>query len=519
DQQSAALRQLGVDAWTAVVDVAAADKLAYQVWLGEAADSGQLAAASAQAAKLAPGAAVQPVDAAASYLLKRDDVTASMASGPETAIAHYTFNPAGSKLLAVPKDGGIAIAEKSGRRYRGSIELSVYNNKLAVVNELPFEQYLVSVVGAEMSPAWPAEALKAQAVTARSFALSLGNKYAIANVSDSTADQVYYGIDKEDAKVAAAVSATAGELLTANGALITPFFYSNGGGMTGDPVEVWGQPNANLKATASPDDGASKNKPIWYNVLLPSGVTGYVRQDFITDTGEKNGAGLPVVTVKGNSVNVRAAPYVDDTANGAIGSVNQGSKLVALGKTTESNEYAWIRGPYKADALLKEINLTITNPLTGKLESLEVSKRGPSGRATELTANGKPIAVAKSDQYRTALFDAPSTRFEIEQTGRYTVWGAGGQTASLSETSKPMYAASSFNGSAAPVAGTSSMVAIGAAGAVRAITKDTQFRLTGYGFGHGLGMSQWGARGLAEQGYDYKRILQHYYLGITIGKE
>jgi stage II sporulation protein D len=88
----------------------------------------------------------------------------------------------------------------------------------------------------------------------------------------------------------------------------------------------------------------------------------------------------------------------------------------------------------------------------------------------------------------------------------------------LPETKGTLYALGASS-AAASQAGDRTMIVVAGGGAVRAVTPDMQFRLIGSGFGHGLGMSQWGARGLAEQGYDYKRILQHYYKGITIGKE
>lgn len=511
-QQAAALGLQGLDAWVAIAE--AAEKPSYQVWVGEAADAAQLNAVRTQAAQLAPGLALQPVDAAAPYLLKRDDVTAAASSAP---LSHYMFNPASQKVWVAPKDGTMAVAEKSGRQYRGNFELSQSNGRLAVVNELPFEQYLVSVVGAEMSPSWPAEALKAQAVSARTFALSLGMKYGIAHVSDSSNDQVYYGIQKEDDRVTAAVTATAGEVITVAGEVVSPYFYANGGGQTGDPVEVWGQAIPYLRTTPSPDEGAQQNKPMWFNVALPSGTVGYIREDFLVENGERNKAGLPLVAVKGTGVNVRPAPYADDAGNGSLATVNQGDKLVSLGKVVESNDFAWVRGPYTADALAKELNASVANAVSGKLETLEVSKRGPSGRAVELAANGRPFPVTKPDQYRAALFGAPSTRFEIEETGRYTVRGANGQTRSLPETKGTLYALGASS-AAVPVAG-STMIVMGGGGSVRALTKEPQFRLIGNGSGHGLGMSQWGARGLAEQGYDYKRILQTYYTGITITKE
>ncbi|PYI53309.1 SpoIID/LytB domain-containing protein [Paenibacillus flagellatus] len=509
-QQADALRLKGVDAW--VVATEAAGQLAFAVWIGEAADAEQASAAKAQAEKLVPGLALLPVDAAAPYLLQREDVT-----GPTAAVTHYAFNPNEQKVWISPKDGVTAVAEKGGRQYRGNLELSRHNGKLAVVNELPFEQYLVSVVGGEMSDGWPAEALKAQAVSARTFALAQGLKYQIAHVSDSTADQAYYGVEEEGRNVSAAVAATAGEVLTANGQLITPFFYSNGGGMTGDPVEVWGQPIPYLKATASPDEGAQAGKPQWYKVAMANGTVGYVRSDLVTDSGTTNAAGLKVVTVKGTGVSIRPAPYVDNANNAAIATVNAGERLVALGTTPESNAYGWVRGPYKADVLLKELNGALASPIAGPLSTLAVSKRGPSGRAVELEANGRPVPVAKPDQYRGALFDAPSTRFEIEETGRYTVLGANGQTRSLPESAGALYAVGA-SGTASALA-KPGMIVLGGGGAVRDITKDPQFRLVGKGYGHGLGMSQWGARGLAEAGTDYKGILHHYYTGVTIAKD
>ncbi len=67
---------------------------------------------------------------------------------------------------------------------------------LALVNEVPMEQYLYGVVGSELSSGWPTEALKAQAVAARTFAIKQGNKYEIAQVTDTTLDQAYYGYAK-----------------------------------------------------------------------------------------------------------------------------------------------------------------------------------------------------------------------------------------------------------------------------------------------------------------------------------
>ncbi|MNI98448.1 Amidase enhancer precursor [compost metagenome] len=56
-------------------------------------------------------------------------------------------------------------------------------------------------------------------------------------------------------------------------------------------------------------------------------------------------------------------------------------------------------------------------------------------------------------------------------------------------------------------------------GKVSYATSETQYTIKGNGYGHGLGMSQWGARGWADLGYDYKKILSYYYEGVTLTKE
>ncbi|MCK9912312.1 SpoIID/LytB domain-containing protein, partial [Microbacteriaceae bacterium K1510] len=83
------------------------------------------------------------------------------------------------------------VEEREQRKYRGTIELSSYKSHLAVINELPLEQYLYGVVGSEMVAGWPLEALKTQAVLSRTRAVNQGNKYGIANLSDTVLEQAY----------------------------------------------------------------------------------------------------------------------------------------------------------------------------------------------------------------------------------------------------------------------------------------------------------------------------------------
>ena len=504
--QAVALSQAGFDADVALTEAG------YAVFVGEAADNAALQALKAQIAAALPTVALAPVDAAQSYVLKRSELDAGgeNAGGP---LAAFAFG-GGAKLWAAAADaqGGITVRERFDRAYRGGIELSLFNGKLAVINELPLEQYLVSVLGSEMSKEWPLEALKAQAVAARTFALKQGVKYQIAHVTDTTTDQAYKGLAGEFAAAQQAVQATQGEVIVDKNGLINPLYYSNAGGMTAAPTEVWGNEVAYLKSQKSPDEGAQAGKKAWYRIVLPNGNTGYIHSDYARATGQKNPAGLPYYESTATGVSVRPAPYVDNATNPAAFKVDIGDRFVVIDQEVESNAYSWVRGPYGAAKLKEKLGAAYTG---GALNRLEVSKRGPSGRALEVTANGQPLKAAYPDSLRTLLGGLPSTRFDIEETGRYTILGAGGATRSQTPASQPVVVAGSGG---AGKQTDEQLFMMNAQGKVRMATRDTQFIFKGTGYGHGLGMSQWGAKGYAEQGYDYQKILLAYYTGVSIQK-
>lgn len=130
----------------------------------------------------------------------------------------------------------------NGKPYRGVIDISPSDKGLLVVNELQLEDYLVGLINCEISSAWPIEAVKAQAVIARTYALNRkeARKNAFYHLESSVIDQVYDGCLIEDSRARRAVSETAGEVLTYNGAIIQAFYHSNCGGKTEAAENVWG---------------------------------------------------------------------------------------------------------------------------------------------------------------------------------------------------------------------------------------------------------------------------------------
>lgn len=135
-----------------------------------------------------------------------------------------------------------SVVRINGRGYRGVIELHPFDKGILVVNELPLEEYLVGLINCEISSLWPAEAVKAQAVIARSYAIYQkdSRRGALYHLESSVMDQVYNGADIEDSRAARAVRETAGEVLVHASSVIQAFYHANCGGHTEAAGNVWG---------------------------------------------------------------------------------------------------------------------------------------------------------------------------------------------------------------------------------------------------------------------------------------
>ena len=127
--------------------------------------------------------------------------------------------------------------------YRGDLVLSVKDGAIQPVMTLPLETYLAGVVPYEMSDSFPVEALKAQAVCARTYALNKMNASSEWDVVDNTNDQVFRGTPDKSENASRAVAETAGLVLTWNGKLITAWYSASNGGQTELPGNIWGGDN------------------------------------------------------------------------------------------------------------------------------------------------------------------------------------------------------------------------------------------------------------------------------------
>ncbi len=140
------------------------------------------------------------------------------------------------KFVVKSSDGrGIWVGQK---RYSGILNLLVLDSEILVINILEIEKYLTSVVGSEMPAKWPLEALKAQAIASRTYALKQKGNL-IYDIDSTQKNQVYNGLESRTYKTVRAVRSTRSLVLTYKNKLINALFHSSSGGMTENSQDVW----------------------------------------------------------------------------------------------------------------------------------------------------------------------------------------------------------------------------------------------------------------------------------------
>jgi stage II sporulation protein D len=208
---------------------------------------------------------------------------------------------------------GASPLRLGSRPYRGQLQVLVAGGTLRAVNHVALEPYLYGVVPSEMPRAWLPEALKAQAVAARSYALAVRKTGSWFDLYPDTRSQVYLGIAGEAPTTTAAVQATAGQVVLNQGRVATTYFFSSSGGRTASAPEVWptSPPTSYLVSVEDPYDVISPHHrwgpfvvtaPRLRRVLgargrltdlrLETGPTGRVQKvTAVTSSGESNVTG------------------------------------------------------------------------------------------------------------------------------------------------------------------------------------------------------------------------------------
>ena len=338
------------------------------------------------------------------------------------------------------------------RRYRGELQISGRGGQLRVVNALGIETYLASVVGSEMPHAWPLAALQAQAVAARTYALQQRNRGGGWNVKASEASQVYLGVEAETPSTRQAVATTRSLVLVHGGKLIDAVFHSSSGGVTEASGMVWRHQLPYLVSVPDHDQHSPMHR--WQERFDPEGL-----RQRLPETG-----GIDAVEV--------------------------------LSRTTSGRvRHARLRGP-RGTLLLNGSELRRRLGLKSTLVDFEMVQ------ATALLEPPPPLEAKPAS----GLSRLERITASIARSGRTASWAT--------STGRAAYRGAPPGGSSTAFVAPRPRL-LGGLGQ-RQPVQGLQLLVKGQGYGHGVGMSQWGAHGLAEQGADFRTILRHYYRGAEV---
>ena len=341
------------------------------------------------------------------------------------------------------------------RRYRGELRVLIRANRLKVVNHLEIEKYLVSVVGSEMPKSWPMAALKAQAVAARTYALQQLGKKDFHDINSTEASQVYLGIEAETKRTKNAVESTRSLVMTYRGRLINAVFHSSSGGATEASGAVW-------------------RRQLPYLVSVPDHDQHNPYYDW---------------KVKFNSTQLRVAfPEIGGVQSIEVLRISP-TKRVLLARIYGRRGDLELTGKDLRSRLGLKSTLAKFEMTSDKSSSNKQSAKSSPSVAIQTL---KPLKNENSPNY--------------DRINWY-LGGRDSDSFTQSLTSPPPLPPPLPLLNSVPIPPS-----------LPPLPKKNTLLVQGSGSGHGVGMSQWGAHGLAEKGVDFRRILIHYYKGVEIRK-
>ena len=328
----------------------------------------------------------------------------------------------------------------TGTQYRSSFNVVKSGTNVQVVNRLDLENYLKGVIPNESYASWHQEALKAQAVVARSYTLS---KAGI--LSSTTKDQMYKGYTSEHKNTNLAVEATDGLVVKYNGKLVQAYYFAASGGKTANIGEVWNSPQ--VPQFVSVDDSIEKSPYANWTVNIPA---------------------LNILTKFGFSPSDTLLD-VKLTKGGSNGEVTAVTAITSSGEKTISGN----------ESVMRNLFLDSKNaPL--KSSWFDISFDKPTG-IIELAIQG--ITSSTPVESLTNMSVQTATGIVTIPNGPVNI-----------QTNEGIFSS------------------MGSAAGIQSVT------VNGKGYGHRIGMSQWGAKARADAGWTYENILKHYYQGVTISK-
>ena len=347
-------------------------------------------------------------------------------------------------LVRTSDSRGIWVGQK---RYAGKLNIFIGDKNISVVNIIGVENYLSSVVGSEMPTKWPMEALEAQAIASRTYALKQkGNS--VFDIDSTNKNQVYNGLESRTFKTKKAVRATRSLVLVYKNKLINALFHSSSAGMTENSQDVWKNKFPYLSSVKDFDKNNPKLK--WQKRFSSEEL-----QKLFPSIGGIKQIEILSITNTGRVKNVKI--------QGDYGSAQ-----------------------FSGLDIRKKMNLKST------LVRFKLIKEDDKPNTTSTTVlEDKPI---------TYLVKAGDNLSDIAY--RYNV---------------SLYELVTFNSIKDPTLININQILLIPRNQVKNVSSsDKTLVVSGYGSGHGVGMSQWGAKHMASKGAKAEEILKHFYKGVKI---
>jgi len=381
----------------------------------------------------------------------------------KTGTSQLLFQFDGDKdlsLTVMPKqgDGEKAVTYYKGSRYYGGFQYRrVDGGNLTVINVVDFEDYTECVISREMSSSWPIEALKAQAVASRCYYETRTNRHDPHgfDICSTTHCQVYFGMASTAESTARAVAETAYLRAWYDGEIAQTFYFSSDGGGTENVKNVWGSSIPYLCGVVDPYEATVSDKiSYWdYTQTFTASQLNAIIQPYIQKKGYNCAAIVDFqITELTPTGNVKSISFTD--ANGKVWPFTQ----------TNATDIA------RTYLGLKSIRYTVTKSGQG------------SGGGTYYTSDGGTLSTMSG-----AYAISGDGSVEALRGNPYVITGSGVQ-----------------------------FLPAPSGGAGSAESGETVYTIRSYGWGHSVGMSQWGAYAMAKQGKTFDEILKFYYPGIEI---
>ncbi|MCL2518288.1 MAG: SpoIID/LytB domain-containing protein, partial [Oscillospiraceae bacterium] len=376
-------------------------------------------------------------------------------------------------------------------KYSGVFEFKRSGNGVALTNLLPLDDYVSGVLPWEIGVSWPIGVQKAFAVTVRTFTVSMLGRHNSAygfDLCNDTHCQMYAGIGRSTALTYQAVSETAGMILTYNGIPARTFYSAVAGGVTVSSNEAWGGASSPyLKAIPTPwEDYSRHSNGSWTAEVSPTQLLNTLISKGYTQL-KGSIADIKINKFAENSTYVYSITFTD----------TYGTKV-----TLERCDN--IRSTLSAH--LKSANFVVAKagqPVTITQYSY-VKDVSSNSNMYAMTSNG--LVNINSESTINIMNNIGAEPIPID-TAVTVLTSDGIKTYNIDINEKPSVIETSDTLSLPVVKSESTVIAQGKSG---------NFVFIGKGWGHGVGMSQFGAMNLAELGYDYKTILNTYFPGTLL---